>query len=62
MYRAEASSVVGFVQQLATVYVRSGYVRAAPGILPEGKSAVAFDRLGDHGAVLDLFTVENAQT
>jgi hypothetical protein len=44
MYRAEASSVVGFVQQLATVYVRSGYVRAAAGLLPEGKSPVAFDR------------------
>lgn len=44
MYRCEATSVTGFIQQLACVYVRSGYVRAACGILPEGKDAAAFDR------------------
>lgn len=56
MYRAEASSVVGFVQQLATVYVRSGYVRAAPGILPEGKSPIAFDQKQVERYGLDALT------
>lgn len=44
MYRCEATSVTGFIQQLACVYLRSGYVRAACGILPEGKDAASFDR------------------
>lgn len=43
MYRYEATSVTGFIQQLACVYLRSGYVRAAYGKLPEGKDPAAFD-------------------
>jgi hypothetical protein len=44
MYTCEATSVTGFIQQLACVYLRSGYVRAAAGVLPEGKDPTAFDR------------------
>jgi hypothetical protein len=44
VYRCEATSLTGFVQQVATVYVRSGYVHVSVGVLPEGKDAHAFDR------------------
>lgn len=43
MYRCEATSPTGFIQQLATVYLRSGYAHAAVGVLPEGKDVEAFD-------------------
>lgn len=43
MYRCEATTVTGFIQQLACAYLRSGYVRAACGILPDGKDAISFD-------------------
>ena len=43
MYRCEATSLTGFVQQLATVYLRCGYCRAAVGMLPQGKDPAAFD-------------------
>lgn len=56
MYRCEATSVTGFIQQLACVYVRSGYVRAACGILPEGKDAAAFDRKQIERYALDTTT------
>jgi hypothetical protein len=44
MYQCETTTVTGFIQQLACAYVRSGYVRAACGVLPEGKDAARFDR------------------
>lgn len=44
MYKCETTTVTGFIQQLACVYLRSGYVRAACGVLPEGKDAAEFDR------------------
>jgi hypothetical protein len=43
MYQCEATSVMGFIQQLACAYIRSGYVRVACGVLPEGKDAARFD-------------------
>lgn len=43
MYQCEATSVTGFIQQLACAYVRSGYVRVACGVLPAGKDAARFD-------------------
>jgi hypothetical protein len=43
-YRWEASSVGGFVQQLAVSYLRHGYWFYVPGCIPEGKDPAAVDR------------------
>jgi hypothetical protein len=38
MYRCEATSVAGFVQQLAVAYVRNGYWFYVQGTIPKRKS------------------------
>jgi hypothetical protein len=43
-YKCSAGSLAGFIQMLATVYVRSGYVHAAVGVLPAGRDPTPFDR------------------
>lgn len=43
MYLCEASSVEGFVQQLAVSYLRHGYFFYVPGTIPEGKDPKAID-------------------
>ncbi len=43
MYRCEASSLAGFVQQLAARYVASGYVFYVVGRVPPGKDPHAID-------------------
>jgi hypothetical protein len=43
MYRCEASSLAGFVQQLAARYVASGYVFYVLGRVPPGKDPCAVD-------------------
>jgi hypothetical protein len=43
MYRCEASSLAGFVQQLAARYVASGYVFYVVGRVPPGKDPYAID-------------------
>jgi hypothetical protein len=42
--RYEATSVEGFVQQLAVSYVRNGYVFYVTGIVPAGKDPATVDR------------------
>jgi hypothetical protein len=42
-YRCVASSVAGFVQQVAVSYVRNGYWFYVAGAVPEGKSVEALD-------------------
>lgn len=42
-YRCEACSLAGFIQQLASRYVASGYVFYVLGRVPEGKDARAVD-------------------
>lgn len=44
MYRCEAVSVAGFVQQLAVSYVRHGHFFYVMGQVPEGKCPYAVDR------------------
>ena len=43
-YRCEATSAVGFLQQLATQYLRHGYWFYVPGRIPPGKEPAAVDR------------------
>lgn len=43
-YRAEATSLPGFVQQLAVSYVANGYFFYVTGIVPERKDPAAVDR------------------
>lgn len=43
-YRCEATSVEGFVQQLAVSYVRNGYFFYVPGFVREGRDPAAVDR------------------
>jgi hypothetical protein len=43
-YRSEATSVSGFIQQLAVGYVGRGYFYYVVGRVPEGKSAEAIDQ------------------
>lgn len=43
MYRCEASSVEGFVQQLAVGYVQHGHFFYVTGKVPEGKDVYAVD-------------------
>ena len=43
-YRCEATSVAGFVQQLAVAYVGRGYFFYVTGELPERKDPRAVDR------------------
>ena len=43
-YRFEATSVEGFVQQLAVNYVARGYYFYVTGVVPEGKDPWAIDR------------------
>lgn len=43
MYRCEATSVAGFVQQLAVGYVANGYWFYVTGTIPEGKDPRAVD-------------------
>jgi hypothetical protein len=42
-YRAEATSIEGFVQQIACCYLRHGYWFYVMGNVPEGKSPTAID-------------------
>src|SRR5436190_10227923 len=42
-YRCVATSVAGFVQQLAVNYVTHGYWRYVSGFLPEGKDLARID-------------------
>lgn len=42
-YRSEATSVAGFIQQLAVAYVARGYRYYVPGTIPEGKDPRAVD-------------------
>jgi hypothetical protein len=43
-YRCEATSVEGFVQQLAVSYVRNGYFFYVPGYVREGRDPASIDR------------------
>ncbi len=43
MYRCEATSLEGFVQQLAVSYVGNGYFFYVTGCVPEGKDVHAVD-------------------
>lgn len=43
-YLCEATSLEGFIQQLACAYLRHGYVFFVTGTIPEGKDARAVDR------------------
>jgi len=43
MYRCEASSLQGFIQQVAVSYVTHGYYFYVTGFVPEGKDARAVD-------------------
>jgi hypothetical protein len=43
VYRAEATSIGGFIQQLAVSYVRNGYWFYVAGSVPEGKDPRAID-------------------
>jgi len=43
-YRSEATSVAGFVQQIACCYLRHGYWWYVAGYIPDGKDPVAVDR------------------
>ena len=43
MYRCEAKSVAGFIQQLAVSYVGNGYWFYAVGSIPEGKDPLSVD-------------------
>lgn len=42
-YRAKATSIEGFVQQIACAYLRHGYWFYVTGIVPDGKDAVVID-------------------
>ena len=44
MYKAEATSIGGFVQQVGVSYVGNGYFFYVPGNVPEGKEARAVDK------------------
>ena len=44
MYKSEATSVQGFVQQVAVQYVTHGYWFYVPGQIPKGKDPAAIDR------------------
>jgi hypothetical protein len=44
MYKACATSVAGFVQQLACAYIRNGYHHYVVGEIPEGKDPEEIDR------------------
>ncbi len=50
-YRCEATSLTGFVQQLACAYLRHGYVYFVRGEVPMGKDPRAVDAklIGLHG-------------
>ena len=43
MYRCEATTLTGFVQQLATSYLRHGYYFYVQGLVPEGKDPARVD-------------------
>lgn len=43
MYRCEATSVEGFIQQLAVSYIANGYRFYVPGVIPDGKDPRAVD-------------------
>src|SRR5262249_11879430 len=44
MYRYEATSIQGFIQQLAVAYVTHGYWLYVTGRVPEGKDPVLVDQ------------------
>jgi len=44
VYRCEATSAEGFVQQLAVSYVGHGYWFYVTGVVPDGKDPLAVDR------------------
>jgi hypothetical protein len=43
-YRCEATSVAGFIQQLAVGYLARGYIFYVSGLVPEGKDPRALDK------------------
>lgn len=53
VYRFEATSVVGFVQMLASNYLAHGYFFYVTGRVPEGKNPEAIDR-----KILDKYGIE----
>ena len=58
MYRCEATSVAGFVQQLAVAYVANGYWFYVTGTIPEGKDPRAVDAklIGRYGIDVSKWT------
>ena len=44
MYYCEATSIEGFVQQLAVSYLKNGYWFYVTGFVPEGKNSETVDR------------------
>ena len=52
-YRCEATSVAGFVQQIAVAYVGHGYWFYVTGQVPAGKDPEAIDR-----KILDRYGIE----
>ena len=44
MYRCDATSLAGFIQQIAVSYVANGYYFNVLGLVPEGKDPRAVDR------------------
>jgi hypothetical protein len=57
-YRCEATSVEGFVQQLAVSYVRNGYFFFVTGYVRDGRDPTAIDRklIGQYGIDVSKFT------
>jgi hypothetical protein len=57
-YRCEASSVEGFIQQLAVSYVKNGYFFYVSGAIPEGKEPRETDAkiLGQYDIAVSKFT------
>ncbi len=57
-YRHEATSVAGFIQQLAVAYLTHGYWFFVTGVVPDGKDPQRTDArlLGRYGVVLSRWT------
>ena len=57
-YRCEASSIAGFVQQVAVAYLTHGYVFYSAGVIPEGKDPRLVDEklVGRYGLEISKWT------
>src|SRR5262245_62039497 len=57
-YRCNATSLVGFIQQLAVCYLGRGYWHYVTGRVPEGKAAEEIDRklIQKYGVAVNKWT------